>query len=57
MGNARQVGSLDELLATADVVTLHVPDVPSTRNFFTKEQFAKMKEGAILYCTWYMCSD
>ena len=41
MGNARQVGSLDELLATADVVTLHVPDVPSTRNFFTKEQFAK----------------
>ncbi|WP_258291936.1 NAD(P)-dependent oxidoreductase, partial [Escherichia marmotae] len=47
MGNARQVGSLDELLATADVVTLHVPDVPSTRNFFTKEQFAKMKEGAI----------
>ena len=47
MGNARQVGSLDELLATADVVTLHVPDVPSTRNFFKKEQFAKMKEGAI----------
>ena len=47
LGNARQVGSLDELLATADVVTLHVPDVPSTRNFFHKEQFAKMKEGSI----------
>ena len=47
LGNARQVGSLDELLATADVVTLHVPDVPSTRNFFKKEQFAKMKEGSI----------
>lgn len=47
LGNARQVGSLDELLEQADVVTLHVPDVPSTRNFFTKEQFAKMKQGAI----------
>ena len=47
LGNARQFGSLDELLATADVVSLHVPDVPSTRNFFTKEQFAKMKPGSI----------
>lgn len=47
LGNARQVGSLDELLEQADVVTLHVPDVPSTRNFFTKEQFAKMKQGSI----------
>ncbi len=47
MGNARQVGSMGELLANADVVSLHVPDVPSTRNFFGKEQFAQMKEGAI----------
>ncbi|MFB2577830.1 phosphoglycerate dehydrogenase [Acinetobacter sp. c2-A9] len=47
LGNARQVGSLDELLEQADVVTLHVPDVPSTRNFFTKAQFAKMKKGSI----------
>ena len=31
MGNARQVGSLEELLARADVVSLHVPDLPSTR--------------------------
>lgn len=47
LGNARQVGNLDELLEQADVVTLHVPDVPSTRNFFTKEQFSKMKPGSI----------
>lgn len=47
LGNARQVGSMDELLATADVVSLHVPDVPSTRNFMAKEQFAKMKKGVI----------
>ncbi|WP_374296475.1 phosphoglycerate dehydrogenase [Acinetobacter sp.] len=47
LGNARQVGSMGELLSNADVVSLHVPDVPSTRYFFTKEQFAQMKEGAI----------
>src|SRR5574344_2959745 len=47
LGNARQVGSMGELLANADVVSLHVPDVPSTRNFMAKEQFAQMKEGAI----------
>ncbi|MBU3845802.1 MAG: phosphoglycerate dehydrogenase [Candidatus Acinetobacter avistercoris] len=47
LGNARQVGSMAELLATADVVTLHVPDVPSTRNFFGKAQFAQMKQGSI----------
>ena len=33
--------------ANADAVSLHVPDVPSTRNFFTKDQFAQMKEGSI----------
>src|SRR5690606_17828615 len=48
LGNARQVGSMGELLANADVVTLHVPDLPSTRNFFGKEQFAQMKAGAVL---------
>lgn len=46
LGNAVQVGSLDELLAKADVVTLHVPDLPSTRNMMTANEFAKMKDGA-----------
>lgn len=46
LGNAVQVGSLDELLAKADVVTLHVPDLPSTRNMMTATEFAKMKDGA-----------
>lgn len=46
LGNAVQVGSLDELLAKADVVTLHVPDLPSTRNMMTAAEFAKMKDGA-----------
>ncbi|MDH4571618.1 phosphoglycerate dehydrogenase [Salinicola acroporae] len=48
MGNARQVGSLEELLARADVVTLHVPDLPSTRWMIGAEQIALMKQGGIL---------
>lgn len=47
MGNATQVSSMDELLSTADVVSLHVPDVPSTRNMMRAEQFALMKKGSI----------
>ena len=46
LGNAVQAASLDELLEQADIVTLHVPDLPSTRNMMTKEQFDKMKDGA-----------
>lgn len=45
LGNAVQAASLDELLEQADIVTLHVPDLPSTRNMMTKEQFGKMKDG------------
>ncbi|HEX4870587.1 MAG TPA: phosphoglycerate dehydrogenase, partial [Moraxellaceae bacterium] len=47
LGNARQVTSMDELLSTADVVTLHVPELPSTKNMMRAEHFAKMKKGAI----------
>lgn len=46
LGNAVQVGGLDELFTKADVVTLHVPDLPSTRNMMTKTEFDKMKDGA-----------
>ncbi|MEG9304247.1 phosphoglycerate dehydrogenase [Psychrobacter celer] len=46
LGNAVQVGSLEELLSTADIVTLHVPDVPSTRYMMKAEQFAHMKDGS-----------
>lgn len=47
MGNARQVGSLEELLARADIVSLHVPDVPSTRWMIGRDQLALMKQSAI----------
>lgn len=46
LGNAMQVGSFDELLSQADVVTLHVPDTPNTRNMMTAKEFAKMKDGS-----------
>lgn len=47
LGNARQVGTMDELLATSDVVTLHVPELPSTKDMMAAAEFAKMKKGAI----------
>lgn len=48
IGNATQVGSMQELLNIADVVSLHVPETPSTRYMFKAEQLAQMKPGAIL---------
>jgi len=37
-----------ELLATADVVTLHCPSTPATRRLINAESLAQMKPGAIL---------
>lgn len=47
LGNARQVTTMDELLSQADIVSLHVPELPSTMNMMRAEQFAKMKKGGI----------
>lgn len=47
MGNAKQVDSLNHLLQQADVVTLHVPDLPSTRQMMGQQQFAMMKPGSV----------
>jgi (S)-sulfolactate dehydrogenase len=43
--------ALDELTATADVVSLHVPLVDSTRNLFDASRIASMKKGAVLINT------
>jgi len=40
--------SLDDLLARADVVTLHTPFTPETRNLINRERLARMKPGALL---------
>jgi D-3-phosphoglycerate dehydrogenase len=46
-GNARRVGTMDELLAQADVVTIHVDGRPGNAGMFGAEQFAKMKPRAM----------
>ncbi|MDX1525472.1 MAG: phosphoglycerate dehydrogenase [Pseudidiomarina maritima] len=48
LGNALQLASLSELLAQADVVTLHVPETPQTQWMIGPEQLAQMKPGAVL---------
>ncbi|NKF49304.1 phosphoglycerate dehydrogenase [Shewanella sp. WXL01] len=46
LGNASQVASLEALLAEADVVSLHVPETPQTKNMIGSLQFEQMKPGA-----------
>jgi D-3-phosphoglycerate dehydrogenase len=43
--------SLDELFASADVVSLHAPATPETRDLICTESIAKMKPGALLVNT------
>ena len=49
---ARNLGAqampLDELLQSADVVTVHVPLIPATQGLIGAKQLASMKKGAIL---------
>ncbi|MBO9679174.1 MAG: phosphoglycerate dehydrogenase [Acidovorax sp.] len=48
LGNARQVASLNDLLAQSDIVSLHVPELPSTQWMIGAAEIAAMKPGAIL---------
>lgn len=43
--------SLDELLATSDIISLHCPLTPQTRGMLGKKEFGKMKKSAILINT------
>jgi D-3-phosphoglycerate dehydrogenase len=40
--------SLDELLATSDIVSLHLPLMPETAGLISKEKIDRMKPGAVL---------
>ena len=48
LGNAAPVKSLDELLESVDVITLHVPETPQTRCMIGAEQLAKMRPNSAL---------
>lgn len=47
-GRAQRASSLDELLATSDVVSLHVDGRPSNRDLISRPALRSMKEGSWL---------
>lgn len=47
-GNTEPVDSLKTLLEQSDVVSLHVPQTPQTRNMIAAEQIQLMRKGAFL---------
>lgn len=48
LGNAKKMRHLDDLLAWADIVTLHVDGRKENENLLGKKQLAVMKKGAYL---------
>lgn len=48
LGTARQTETLEELLGASDFVTLHVPELPETKNMMSTAQFKAMKKGSYL---------
>lgn len=42
---------LDTLMAEADIVSIHAPDLPDTRRLVNAERLAAMKDGAVLVNT------
>ena len=48
LGNASDSKSLKELLQQSDIVTLHVPEIDSTKNLINRYTLAQCKPGAII---------
>lgn len=48
LGNATRIEKLRDLLALADVVTLHIDDNPANKNFIGEAEIEQMKDGAYL---------
>jgi len=48
LGNASDSKTLKELLQVSDIVTLHVPEIESTKNLINKNNLLHFKDGAIL---------
>jgi D-3-phosphoglycerate dehydrogenase len=47
LSNAHRCASLEELLETSDIVTLHVDGRPGNAGFFGAEQLKRMRPGAL----------
>ena len=48
LGNAENAKSIKELMGNSDVVTLHMPETPATKNFINKTTLKNFKKGCIL---------
>lgn len=48
LGNATSCKSLKDLLSNADIVSLHVPETPQTKNLINKSNLKQFKPGSIL---------
>jgi len=48
LGNASQIPSLRALLQECEVISLHVPENPQTKNMIGTEEFSHMKNNSIL---------
>lgn len=47
-GNAKQIRDLKEVLKQSNIVTLHVPSDPTTRNMINADTLKSMRKGSIL---------
>lgn len=47
LGNAHQCKSLEDLLATSDMISVHVDGRPENNKFITEDHFSKMKDGVV----------
>lgn len=48
LGNAEDKKSLKDVVSQADIITLHVPELPSTKNLINKNLLKHFKQGSIL---------
>lgn len=47
LGNARPCGTLEELLESVDIVTLHVDGRPANRELFGHDELSRMRPGSL----------
>jgi D-3-phosphoglycerate dehydrogenase len=48
LGNAEACKSLKELVSSSDIISLHVPETPQTKNLINKNLLKNFKKGSIL---------